>query len=395
MKFAFRGVSGAALMLGLAGGMHAWAQQGAPEPAGPQTPQSQTVTTSQPETPAATAPQVAEPTPRSADEQFGATDRVTITGSLLATKPEDAPRPVEVFTREELEAQGQPSINEFLRDLPLAYESNGLGEAIPGGAAATGFNSPNLRGLGPNATLTLLNGRRLASTNGGAGPDVNTLPTNALQAVEIMTGGASSTYGAGGVAGVINYVTRRDVDAPEVTIEQRFWDNSAPETNLTFLTGWLGDAGNIMLNYEYGYTPRLRQSERDFASRPFMLNPEVWTLDSTNPGRYTRLDNFIGTGTPTVPVGTTNPDRIIYDYDTPANCRAIGGEIANVVQPNRSIPGLPATGVPAIPDVGCVVPQYLYEDLVNQAETHKVYFEANADISETMEFHIDALYSKA
>ncbi len=397
MKYAFRGVSGAALLLGLSTGLNgAWAQQPA-TPAAPANP-NQTVTTAQPQTPA-TAPAAQAATDQTSQtDTRGATDRVTVTGTLLATAPEDAPRPVEVYSKEDLEAQGAPSINEFLRDLPLAFETTGLGEAIPGGAAATGFNSPNLRGLGANATLTLFNGRRLASTNGGAGPDINTLPTNALQAVEIMTGGASSTYGAGAVAGVINYITRRNVDAPEITFEQRFYDKSAPETNATFLTGWVGDAANIMFDYEYGHTSRLSQAERDFSSRPFSINPDVWTLDATSPGKYTRVNNFFGTTAPTVPTGTTNPDRIIQDYDTRASCNAIGGEIANIIQPNRSIAGLPNTTgtvvTPAIPDMSCVVPQFAYEDLVNESESHKVYFEANADISDTMSFHVDTLYSK-
>src|SRR5262245_60398847 len=103
MKFVLRGASSAALILGLAGGMQAWAQEA-----------SQAVTAAQE---AQQAPQAGGVDQTSAADAPVESDRVVITGSLIATTPEDAPKPVEVYTADDLKNQGSPSIDEFIRSL--------------------------------------------------------------------------------------------------------------------------------------------------------------------------------------------------------------------------------------------------------------------------------------
>jgi iron complex outermembrane recepter protein len=377
MKYVIRGASRAALLLGLAGSIQgAFAQT----PTAPATPQGQTVTTNQPgQAPASQAApeQVAQP-----GEQSAPTNRVVVTGSLIATLPEDAPKPVEVYTREQLEESGSPSVNEFLRNLTVASDTSGFGgEANSTGGATTGFTAANLRGLGASGTLTLLNGKRLASTNGGSGADSNTLPTGALEAVEILKGGASTTYGAGAVGGVINYVTRRDIDAPEITLEQRFYDRSAAETRFNFITGWVGDSGNVMMNYEFQNQERLRADERDFGTQPWVINPEGEStqLAGYNPGKFVVQPNYFG-ATP----GTVTAASVVNDYRTPADCYAVGGKLSREMAPKGNST-----------DTTCVIPDYLLgADLVSEFTSHKVYIEANTDITDSMEFHIEGLYSK-
>src|SRR5689334_11679208 len=117
MKYGFRGVSGAALLLGLAGSIQgAFAQA-------PATPQNQTVTTSGPQaqTPAS---QTAPVEVNQQDQAATQNNRVVVTGSLIAGLPEDAPRPVEVYTKQDLEDIGSPSAAEFIRDLSLAFDSD-------------------------------------------------------------------------------------------------------------------------------------------------------------------------------------------------------------------------------------------------------------------------------
>jgi len=167
-------------------------------------------------------------------QQPDATDRVFITGSLISTTPEDAPRPVDVFTTEDLKQQGAPNVTEFLRSLTTSYGDDlGFGQASPDVPQGTGFGNANLRGLGSNGTLVLMNGKNLAPWNGSYGADVNTVPMAALKSVDILKDGASATYGAGAVGGVINFQTRRDIDAPQISIENNSTTGQTATTNWT------------------------------------------------------------------------------------------------------------------------------------------------------------------
>ena len=380
MRLARRGASSAALLVGLAAIQSATAQQS--NQANQQnvgTPQSQTVTTAQqaPQSTTANAQQV-QTTPTAPAAAQGS-DRVVIVGSLIATAPEDAPKPVEVYTAEDLKKQGSPSISEFVRSLTLNYGSNfGFGQASATVTSGAGFASANLRGLGSNATLVLQNGRRLSSTNGGFGADLNTIPAEALEAVEILKDGASATYGAGAVGGVINFRTRRDIDAPEISIERTMYDGGEGAYKLDFLTGWVGDASNLMMSYSHSHEEPMRAVKRDFANQPFSVNPAGWSLTSTNPGRFHRATSFYTTTTGGVLSGS-EPEF------NQANCEAIGGEIISVLQPG-------ATGST---NNGCAYPQAPFTDLVNENTIDRLYGEFNADINENMEMHFEVTYSKS
>jgi iron complex outermembrane recepter protein len=373
MKFAFRGASSAALILGLAGGFQAAsAQQTAPAtPAGPQ---NQTVTTAQPQTPSAPAPSQADQIAQPADQS--ATDRVVVVGSLIATAPEDAPKPVEVYTAQDLKNQGSPSASDFVRSLTGNYGDDfGFGQAVPEIPSGAGFANANLRGIGSNATLVMMNGRRVAL--GGFGADLNTIPMEALEAVEVLKDGASATYGAGAVGGVINFRTRRDIDAPQITIEKTMYDGSEGEYKIDFLTGWVGDASNLLVSLSHSRTEPMNMTKRDFSSLPFNINPAAYTLGASNPGRFHRGSAFYTTTTGGVLSGSET------EFNE-ANCNAIGGAIATTLQG----PGATA------PNDGCGFPEFTFQDLVNESTQDRVTAEFNGDISDTMEVHFLATYSK-
>jgi iron complex outermembrane receptor protein len=399
MKFVFRGVSGAALLLGLGGIQGAWAQQGTATPA-PTAPQNQTVTTAPANTPAndrlvnagprdgfpapqTTPAQPADQTATPADQTTG--ERVIVTGSLIATLPEDAPKPVEVYTAEDLKAQGQPSVSEFVRSLTVNYGSDlSFGQASQDVPTGAGFVNADLRGLGPNGTLVLMNGRRLATTNGGFGADLNTVPMEALQAVEVLKDGASTTYGAGAVGGVLNFRTRRDIDAPTITYERTLYDGSKGEYNFDFQTGWVGDAGNILMSFHYGHVDPMSQTKRDFSSLPFSVNPTVYSLNAPNPGRFHTSTNF-HPGLPAVSAsGAVNDLPGSTGAAATAACRAVGGEI--VANLNNSTP----TGT----STACALKQFYFQDIVNESDSYRFYGEANFDLSDTMEFTLSTTYSK-
>lgn len=376
-KRTLRGASALALLFGMSGVGAAHAQQ--------------TVTTTQPtdQPPATTSgPQT---TTTAQDGQ--PVDRVVVTGSLIATLPEDAPKPVEVYTIEDLQQQGTPTVTEFIRSLTASYGDDlGFGQASPDVPQGTGFGNANLRGLGSNGTLVLMNGKNLAPWNGSYGADVNTVPMEALQAVEVLKDGASATYGAGAVGGVINFTTRRDIDAPQITVQKQFYDGSDGYYKVDFLTGWVGDSSNLLFSASISHEDAMLQTARDFSNQPFDVNPAPWTLTGSNPGTFQpTLSDFYTGATITMNPLTSFPGINDLPGSTGAAaraaCEAVGGQISNVIQGN-SVQGAAA-------NQACAFPQAPFQNLVNENDQVRAYLEYNGDISETMEFHFDVNYSKS
>ena len=156
-------------------------------------------------------------------------EEVVVTGSLLKTTPEDAALPVDVITNEALKDQGSPSLVDLVRTIPSVSGGN-IGESnrFLGGAAA-GVATINLRGLGLTRTLSLMNGERLATVTAAGGQEfvnVNVVPTIAVGQVEVLRDGAAATYGSDAVAGVVNFITRKDLDGFEVSGKYALIDGS-------------------------------------------------------------------------------------------------------------------------------------------------------------------------
>ena len=147
----------------------------------------------------------------------------TVTGSNFKRLDQEKVLPVTVFNLEAMEARNALTPVEMLTALPQITNLP-LNESQNGGANARGDNANvNLRGIGAGSTLVLLNGRRIAphpiTSNDGGVPafyaNVNQLPTQGIERIDVLRDGASSIYGSDAVAGVINYITRRDFRGTE------------------------------------------------------------------------------------------------------------------------------------------------------------------------------------
>ena len=148
--------------------------------------------------------------PATVDDSVGVKD-IVVTGTLIRGR-EDASLPIDVISSEELLRQGSPSVVELLKALPTSNgvigDSNQFDSRSQG---AEGIASVNLRGLGPGRTLVLLNSKRLVSAgNGVPAVDINLLPLAAIGRIEILKDGAAATYGSDAIAGVVNFITKRD-----------------------------------------------------------------------------------------------------------------------------------------------------------------------------------------
>ena len=182
---------------------------------------------------------------------------VTVTGSAIAGTPEDAALPVDVLTAQDLKLEGDPSITELIRNLGVSsgvdgqtnqFASNGL----------EGTSNINLRGLGPARTLVLLNGRREAPAPYAIGEqaqlfvDTNMIPSAAIGRVEVLKDGAAAIYGSDAIAGVVNFITRDDLDGFEVSGSFQQFDGTDGEYDVSAAYGFQGSNWNWVSVSAYG-----------------------------------------------------------------------------------------------------------------------------------------------
>lgn len=137
-------------------------------------------------------------------------ERIEITGSRIKRAASEGALPVTVISREQLDTSGATTVAEFVRNTTFA----GAGNFRPqSGSSAQAFAGVDLRGLGSNRTLVLLDGRRVAKApNVGDSVDMNSIPMAAVERIEILTDGASAVYGSDAIGGVVNIITRKDFE---------------------------------------------------------------------------------------------------------------------------------------------------------------------------------------
>ena len=164
---------------------------------------------------AGAAPVFAQDAPQSTEADTS--DTVVITGSRIARPELSLPNPVQVVTSEAIEQSGKTNLTDFLSETPALLGSQtgikAAGSALLGGSQNVGVNNLSLRNLGIDRTLVLVDGRRhVAGYPGTAAVDINTIPTDLVEKIDILTGGASAIYGADGVSGVVNFILKKDFD---------------------------------------------------------------------------------------------------------------------------------------------------------------------------------------
>lgn len=176
--------------------------------------------------------------------------------------------------RAEIERSGVGSTAEALALLPQNFG---------GGPSATNFLAPtpgtnlnlssgsgvDLRGLGPGATLTLVNGMRVAPSGFGSFVDVSNIPLTAIQRIEVLPDGASAIYGSDAVAGVVNIILRDDYDGAESRVRYgTVSDGSLHDVRASQTFGTTWDRGNALLSYEYQDSSALNAADRSFPEQP-------------------------------------------------------------------------------------------------------------------------------
>ena len=197
-------------------------------------------------------------------------ERIEITGSSIKRIDAETAVPLTVVTRESIDKSGASNVQELV-DRISSNNGGGrsLGQSI-GDSAATGQSGASLRGLGRERTLVLLNGRRLAIYPfAGAGVDLNAIPLAAIERIEILRDGASSTYGSDAIGGVINFITRKDFRGGDVTAS--YEQPQGTGGKVASAQGGVGfgdlakDKFNILGTFSFQEYDVIRAADRDFA----------------------------------------------------------------------------------------------------------------------------------
>lgn len=231
-------------------------------------------------------------------------EEVTVTGSFLE-RPADRPQPVTVLSSEDLRLEQRGSIAEVFKNLPQSIGSSSTINTQQG----TG-NSPtatiNLRGLGPRATLVLLNGGRQTTDGGFGAVDINNIaPSIMIERIEILTDGASALYGSDAVAGVANFISRNNFEGIEFRAEaQKIQDvqGNQPDVNLGLIVGGGNGTTHVVAGIDYATTEILLVEDR-YTDDRLRLG---LTSGFGNPATF-QLQNANGT---LRPLGQTRPDPL-------------------------------------------------------------------------------------
>jgi len=208
--------------------------------------------------------------PALAQEANAPIQRVEITGSAIKRIDAETAVPVTVVKMDDLKKEGITTVEQVMANLSVSQSSVGTSQTV--GTSSGGAAFADLRGIGANKTLVLLNGRRLANNAlDSSAPDLNMIPFAALERVEVLRDGASSLYGSDAVGGVINFITKKDYRGGTVTLgadSTQHGGGSANNANIGFGFGDLNEDGyNIFAMVDHQYQHALSASQRDFNRR--------------------------------------------------------------------------------------------------------------------------------
>jgi outer membrane receptor protein involved in Fe transport len=200
-------------------------------------------------------------------------EEITVTGSRIVRRDYSALTPIVTVDAEAFSQRSAIGIEATLNQLPqfnIAGSQQQLSEAntpFPSASAAPGAATLDLRGIGTNRTLVLMDGRRVQPVNGQLVVDINTIPASAIDRVEVITGGAAAVYGADALAGVVNFVLKRDFEGVDFNMQYgASQEGDGQETLVSglFGTNFNGGEGNVMLGFDYARREIVMGRDRDW-----------------------------------------------------------------------------------------------------------------------------------
>lgn len=211
------------------------------------------------------------------DETAATEGVIIVTGTRIQRDAnETAPSPVATISMEDVKLTGQVDISEALRELPALINSGTIADSIERGGGGIGQATLNLRGLGANRTLVLIDGKRHVSGVAGAQTvDAGTITGALIDRVEVLTGGASAVYGADAVTGVVNYVLKKDFEGLDINTQTGIssrGDGFTFDVAATLGKNFADGRGNVVLSGSYSRIDEIQQGDRSYTANNARFN---------------------------------------------------------------------------------------------------------------------------
>ncbi|MDP9044837.1 MAG: TonB-dependent receptor [Pseudomonadota bacterium] len=216
--------------------------------------------------------------------------RVEITGSAIKRIDAETSVPVTVIKIEDLKKEGVSTVEQVLSRLSASQSQQGTSQSV--GLQTGGASFADMRGLGQNKTLILLDGRRIApNTIDGSAPDLNMIPFAALERIEVLRDGASSLYGTDAIGGVINFITRRSLKGGTISVGYDSPQHPGGKAYNINAAGGVGDMDadgfNLLATFDYQKQDRISAAERPFGSTGFLPGHGIFkSSGSADPANY-------------------------------------------------------------------------------------------------------------
>jgi outer membrane receptor protein involved in Fe transport len=294
---------------------------------------------------------------------------IEVTGSHI--RGSQTASPLIVLDRDSIDRSGRATVAEALEVLPQNFSGVATEGTATTGADKVGRNaafgsSVNLRGLGADATLVMIDGRRMAGSGSfGDFSDISSIPTAAVSRIEILLDGASAIYGSDAVGGVVNVILRKDLEGAETRVLAGAGVAGQPfqgQVSQTFGHSWAG--GHVLFTYEFQQRDALNSADRTFAAtadlRP--LGGSDQRLITTGfPGNILKTDPVTG--------------GLVVGWAIPAGQNGIGLKPSDL-----------RAGVINLSN------QHQGEDLMPRQALHSVYLTASQELSERLEVSADARF---
>lgn len=255
-------------------------------------------------------------------------EEVVVTGSRIARDSNlTGTNPIQSVTAEDIRSSGEFSLTDVVNDIPSLLQSVSSEQSIDAAGVSDGANVLNLRGLGAERTLVLVDGRRhVGGVQGSSSVDIGSIPAGLVERVEVLTGGASAVYGADAVSGVVNFVLKDDFEGLEIGANfgmSEYGDGEQSSMSILFGRNFADGRGNFTAAIDVRNDEGLKVSERANGNRVGSggnwSNPDLRFQTNEiggNTPNFARFYNFAETGL--IPVGQRIPTAAGFaeDYTT-------------------------------------------------------------------------------
>jgi iron complex outermembrane receptor protein len=255
---------------------------------------------------------------------------IVVTGSRIVRKDYASTSPIVTVGQEDIQATGSVTVESLMSDMPQFVPGTNHTSVNPGNGGQANLN---LRGLGTNRTLVLMNGRRIVPSNADGTVDVNILPTALIRNVEVISGGASATYGSDALSGVANFILDDRFKGAQIDVQygQTERNDGATESyNLTFGGELDGGRGNLVLSLGRSTREGIMSVSRPFSAvsgRNTVSPLGNTTFDSTNLPSQAFINGYLNCTNCVTPTGDFgyNPNGSLFTYTGGYNFQSPGG----------------------------------------------------------------------